>query len=180
MCIRAIWSKFYLLVDIYYSNHWFGKRTIKALFSLREWTYWFGPALSANCTKALFVRCASYNRREQSFQISLYLISYMKRNWRHINHIEMLVVTLWRRFLWMNIIFSLTVNLSNTYHCGYMTSYLYIPHGCVNTTFTSGIINYCFEMNWTKYTSTTYTATQGHTSRKHAYIVLTPLNPTFI
>ena len=60
MRIRAVWSEHPLFVDIYYSIHCFCKRTMKALISLRLCAGWSGPALSANCLKDLFVRCASY------------------------------------------------------------------------------------------------------------------------
>ena len=60
MPIRAVWSGYSLFVDIYYSIHWLCKRTTQALISLRNCAGWSGPALSAYCIRALFVRCASY------------------------------------------------------------------------------------------------------------------------
>ena len=60
MCIHAVWHEHSLFVDIYYSIHWFWKRTMKALISLRLCAGWSGPALSANCIRVLFVACASF------------------------------------------------------------------------------------------------------------------------
>ena len=54
MRIRAVWSEHSLFVDIYYSIHWFCKRTTKAQISLRECKGWSWPALSANCIRAHF------------------------------------------------------------------------------------------------------------------------------
>ena len=57
MRIRTVWSDQSLFVDIYYSIHWFCRRTTKAPISLRIRAGWSGPALFANCSRALFVRC---------------------------------------------------------------------------------------------------------------------------
>ena len=54
-----LWFEHSLFVDIYYSIHWFCKRAMQALISLRECAGWSGHALSANCIRTLFVRCAS-------------------------------------------------------------------------------------------------------------------------
>ena len=62
MRIHAVWSERSLYVDIYYSIHWLCKRTTKAQISLRISAGWSGPALSANCIRTLFVRCASYEK----------------------------------------------------------------------------------------------------------------------
>ena len=59
--IRAVSSGRTLFVDIYYSIHWFCKRTTQVRISLRKCAGWSGPALSANCIRVLFVRCASDN-----------------------------------------------------------------------------------------------------------------------
>ena len=48
--IRAVWYWHSLCVDLYYSNHWF----------CIDCAGWSGPSLSANCIRALFVRCVSY------------------------------------------------------------------------------------------------------------------------
>ena len=55
--IRAVWSGHSLFVDIYYSSHWFCKRTTKAQISVRMRACWFWPALSADCNRAIFVHC---------------------------------------------------------------------------------------------------------------------------
>ena len=57
--IRAVWSGHSLLVNIYYNVNWFCKRATKALISLRLCAGWSGPALSANCIGAIFVRRAA-------------------------------------------------------------------------------------------------------------------------
>ena len=68
----AIWSGYSLFVDILYTIHWFCKRATKALISLC--TGWSGPALSAKCIRALFMRCASY---------------YFFYSWRLLHHFQL-------------------------------------------------------------------------------------------
>ena len=48
-----------LFVDKYYSIHCFCKRAMKVQISLRECAGKLGHALSANCIRALFLRCVS-------------------------------------------------------------------------------------------------------------------------
>ena len=59
MRICAVWSWHSLFIDMHYNVHWSCKRTMQALISLRICAGWSGPALSANCIRAIFVRCAS-------------------------------------------------------------------------------------------------------------------------
>ena len=59
-CICTVWFERFLFVDIYFYIHWFRKRALKALISLRLCAGWSGSALSANCLKTLFVRCDLY------------------------------------------------------------------------------------------------------------------------
>ena len=63
VCIRAVWSGHSLFVDIYYSIRWFCKRTAKDLIICAGWS---GSAFSANCKRAFFVRCASYDLAENT------------------------------------------------------------------------------------------------------------------
>ena len=63
---RLIWTFF---VCIYYSIHWFCKRAMQALISLRKCAGWSGPALSADSIRDLFVCCASY--ANSSAQVTL-------------------------------------------------------------------------------------------------------------
>ena len=58
--IHADWSGQSLFIDIYYSIHWFYKPATKALIRLHKCAGWSWPALSANCVRTLFMRCASY------------------------------------------------------------------------------------------------------------------------
>ena len=62
MCVhvRAAWSGHSLSVGIHYwSVSWYYKRSMNALISQCECAVWLGPALSATCTRALSVCCAS-------------------------------------------------------------------------------------------------------------------------
>ena len=63
--IRAVWAGHFLFVDIYLCSHWFCMMITKALISLYNSAGWAGPALSANCKRALFVFC-TYNSITQS------------------------------------------------------------------------------------------------------------------
>ena len=47
-------------IDMYYNIHRFFKRATKTQISLHIYAGWSGPALPANCIKALFLHCASY------------------------------------------------------------------------------------------------------------------------
>ena len=57
--IRAVWSwhSMFLTKYWYMYIYWFSKRAMKALIISAGWS---GPALSANCIRALFMRCASF------------------------------------------------------------------------------------------------------------------------
>ena len=57
--IHVVWSGHSLFVEIYYNINWFCKQTPKAQISLPIHTGWSGPALYANCIRAL-LRFASF------------------------------------------------------------------------------------------------------------------------
>ena len=59
MCICAVWSEHHMFVDIYYSIHWFCKRTTKALISLHIRAC-VVCKLHKGHFHALYIKCSPY------------------------------------------------------------------------------------------------------------------------